>query len=177
MAHGVRPRRRRAEEDDEESEIRVRTPADKAEEAAAGQDDEEESEEDEAADEEAAAPAAASAASKLAGGLKSALGIKGRQQAAQASERQELIEQLEAADQQADQEIPYEMPPLDLHFIESNCAEGPYGSKGISELPTIVIAPAIANALCNATGVRIFNPPMSPEAVARAIHKTGQAST
>jgi xanthine dehydrogenase molybdenum-binding subunit len=63
-----------------------------------------------------------------------------------------------------------EMPPLDLHFIESNCAEGPYGAKGISELPTIVIAPAIANALYNATGIRIFNPPMSPETVARAIH-------
>ncbi|HJW26140.1 MAG TPA: xanthine dehydrogenase family protein molybdopterin-binding subunit [Rhodocyclaceae bacterium] len=62
-----------------------------------------------------------------------------------------------------------EMPPLDLHFIESNCAEGPYGAKGVSELPTIVIAPAIANALYNATGVRIFNPPLSPEKVARAI--------
>ncbi len=48
---------------------------------------------------------------------------------------------------------------------------GPYGAKGISELPTIVIAPAIANALYNATGVRIFNPPMSPETVARAIHE------
>lgn len=63
-----------------------------------------------------------------------------------------------------------EMPPLEMHFIESNCAEGPYGAKGVSELPTIVIAPAIANALCNATGVRIFEPPMSPEKVARAIH-------
>jgi xanthine dehydrogenase molybdenum-binding subunit len=67
-----------------------------------------------------------------------------------------------------------EMPPLDLHFIETNCAEGPYGAKGISELPTIVIAPAIANALYNACGVRIFNPPMSPEAVARAIHEKRQ---
>jgi xanthine dehydrogenase molybdenum-binding subunit len=64
-----------------------------------------------------------------------------------------------------------EMPPLDLHFIESNCAEGPYGAKGISELPTIVIAPAVANALYNAAGVRIFEPPMSPEKVARAIHE------
>ncbi len=70
-----------------------------------------------------------------------------------------------------------EMPPIEMHFIESNCAEGPYGAKGVSELPTIVIAPAIANALYNATGVRIFNPPMSPETVARAIHdKRTQAS-
>ncbi|GAB1390695.1 MAG: xanthine dehydrogenase family protein molybdopterin-binding subunit [Rubrivivax sp.] len=62
-----------------------------------------------------------------------------------------------------------EMPPVEMHLIESDCAEGPYGAKGISELPTIVIAPAIANALANATGVRIFTPPMSPEKVARAI--------
>ncbi len=70
-----------------------------------------------------------------------------------------------------------EMPPLDMHFIESHCAEGPYGAKGISELPTIVIAPAIANALYNATGVRIFDPPLSPEKVARAIYaKRAQAA-
>jgi len=62
-----------------------------------------------------------------------------------------------------------EMPELDLHFIESDCAEGPYGAKGISELPTIVIAPAVANAVYNATGVRFFNPPLTPEKVARAI--------
>jgi len=70
-----------------------------------------------------------------------------------------------------------EMPPLDMHFIESDCAEGPYGAKGISELPTIVIAPAIANALCNATGVRIFDPPLSPEKVARAIHEKRAQTT
>jgi xanthine dehydrogenase molybdenum-binding subunit len=70
-----------------------------------------------------------------------------------------------------------EMPPLELHFVESNCAEGPYGAKGVSELPTIVIAPAIANALYNATGVRIFNPPMSPETVARAIYEKRAQAT
>ena len=63
-----------------------------------------------------------------------------------------------------------EMPPIEMHLIESHCAEGPYGAKGISELPTIVIAPAIANALYNAAGVRIYEPPMTPEKVARAIH-------
>jgi len=62
-----------------------------------------------------------------------------------------------------------EMPELDLHFIEDGCAEGPYGAKGASELPTIVIAPAIANAFYNATGVRILNPPLSPEKVVLAL--------
>ena len=62
-----------------------------------------------------------------------------------------------------------EMPELDLHFIEDSCSEGPYGAKGASELPTIVIAPAIANAFYNATGVRILSTPLSPEKVVRAL--------
>ncbi|VAW00942.1 Xanthine dehydrogenase, molybdenum binding subunit [hydrothermal vent metagenome] len=68
-----------------------------------------------------------------------------------------------------------DMPELDIHFIESDCAEGPYGAKGIAELPTIVVAPAIANAVYNATGIRFFNPPMTPEKVARAIWEKKQA--
>jgi len=67
-----------------------------------------------------------------------------------------------------------DMPEIEMHFIESDCAEGPYGAKGIAELPTIVIAPAIANAVYNATGVRFFNPPMTPEKVARAIWEKKQ---
>jgi xanthine dehydrogenase molybdenum-binding subunit len=69
-----------------------------------------------------------------------------------------------------------EMPELELHFIESNCAEGPYGAKGIAELPTIVIAPAVANAVFNATGVRFLDPPMTPEKVARAIWEKKQSA-
>ncbi len=68
-----------------------------------------------------------------------------------------------------------EMPDIEMHFIESDCAEGPYGAKGIAELPTIVIAPAIANAVYNATGIRFFNPPLTPEKVARAIWDRKQA--
>jgi DNA segregation ATPase FtsK/SpoIIIE, S-DNA-T family len=114
------------EESDEEREIRVRTPADKAEEAAAANEaeSEEEAEEPEVGetdeaeeDEEAEAPAAVTATSKLASGLKSALGIKNRRQQpgqAQNSEHDEVIEQLEAADRNVDQEITYELPPLDL---------------------------------------------------------------
>lgn len=69
-----------------------------------------------------------------------------------------------------------EMPELDLHFIESDCAEGPYGAKGASELPTIVIAPAVANAVYNAIGIRFLNPPLTPEKVARAIWEKQQAA-
>jgi CO/xanthine dehydrogenase Mo-binding subunit len=62
-----------------------------------------------------------------------------------------------------------EMPPIDMTFLETDDVEGPAGAKGIAELPTIVIAPALGNALYNATGVRIDHPPLNPEKVARAI--------
>ena len=62
-----------------------------------------------------------------------------------------------------------EVPEMDLHFIESHSKTGPLGAKGIAELPTIVIAPAIANAVYNAIGIRFLDPPMTPEKVARAI--------
>ena len=70
-----------------------------------------------------------------------------------------------------------EMPALDLHFIESDCAEGPYGAKGASELPTIVIAPAIANAVYNATGIRFLKLPITPEKVSRAIWQKQQTAS
>lgn len=62
-----------------------------------------------------------------------------------------------------------EVPELELHFVESRSSTGPMGAKGIAELPTIVIAPAVANAVHNATGIRFRNPPLTPEKVARAI--------
>ncbi len=67
-----------------------------------------------------------------------------------------------------------EIPEMELHFVESQSSTGPLGAKGIAELPTIVIAPAVANALYNATGIRIFNPPLTPEKVARAIWERDQ---
>ncbi|MDP6704718.1 MAG: xanthine dehydrogenase family protein molybdopterin-binding subunit [Alphaproteobacteria bacterium] len=68
-----------------------------------------------------------------------------------------------------------EMPEFDLYFVESDSETGPMGAKGIAELPTIVIAPAIANAVHNATGLRFPAPPLTPEKVARAIWEQRQA--
>jgi len=62
-----------------------------------------------------------------------------------------------------------EMPELDLVLVETNDPEGPAGAKGIAELPTIVIAPAVANAVYNAIGIRFDCPPLTPEKVARAL--------
>jgi xanthine dehydrogenase molybdenum-binding subunit len=63
-----------------------------------------------------------------------------------------------------------EMPEVEMHFIESNCPEGPMGAKGVAELPAIVTAPAVANAVYNAIGIRFFDPPLTPEKVARALY-------
>lgn len=68
-----------------------------------------------------------------------------------------------------------EIPELDLHFVETDCQEGPMGAKGIAELPTIVIAPAVANAVYNAIGIRFMDPPLTPEKVARAIWERDSA--
>jgi len=47
---------------------------------------------------------------------------------------------------------------------------GPYGVKGIGEIPTIPTAAAIANAIADACGVRIRDLPMTSEKVYRALH-------
>jgi len=67
-----------------------------------------------------------------------------------------------------------EIPELELHFVETQARSGPMGAKGIAELPTIVIAAAIANAVYNATGIRFMKPPLTPEKEARAIWERNQ---
>lgn len=55
------------------------------------------------------------------------------------------------------------MPQMDLHIVEHPTADGPYGAKGVGELPAIPTAPAICNAIYNAVGVRAFELPVKLE--------------
>jgi xanthine dehydrogenase molybdenum-binding subunit len=64
-----------------------------------------------------------------------------------------------------------EIPEMDIHFIETMDGEGPQGAKGVGEAPAICMAAAIANAIANATGVRIYELPFTPEKVYRALHR------
>lgn len=59
----------------------------------------------------------------------------------------------------------------DIHFypIETNDSLGPYGAKGMAEAPLIPTAAAIANAVADAIGVRIYSLPITPEKVLKAI--------
>ncbi|MBI4334561.1 MAG: xanthine dehydrogenase family protein molybdopterin-binding subunit [Chloroflexi bacterium] len=56
--------------------------------------------------------------------------------------------------------------------VERPCAWGPYGAKGFSETAFVALAPAIANAIYNATGVRISDMPFTPANVLRVIERT-----
>lgn len=65
--------------------------------------------------------------------------------------------------------------PLGIHpiIVESDEATGPFGAKGVGEPGLVGIAPAVANAIENATGRRLRRLPLSPESVLRAIWSDG----
>jgi len=69
-----------------------------------------------------------------------------------------------------------EIPEMDVHFIETMDGEGPQGAKGVGEAPAICIAAATANAIENATGVRLLELPFTPEKVYRALKAARDAS-
>jgi putative selenate reductase molybdopterin-binding subunit len=63
-----------------------------------------------------------------------------------------------------------DMPEAQVYFIESDEPRGLLGAKAVAELPLGGIAPALANALSDAVGVRIRQLPLTPERVLRALH-------
>lgn len=58
---------------------------------------------------------------------------------------------------------PVDIPPIRVFFEENPYAYGPGGAKGIGELPMDGAAPAILNAIENATGVSFTRIPLLPE--------------
>jgi len=69
-----------------------------------------------------------------------------------------------------------EMPELVSILVETDEPAGPFGAKAVAEIPMDGAAPAIANAVAAATGVRIRELPLTPERVYQALQhckKTG----
>lgn len=61
-------------------------------------------------------------------------------------------------------------PEMDIILLETSPqADGPFGAKGIAEPTMVPTAPAIANAVYDATGVRILDLPLSAEKVLAAL--------
>ena len=56
-------------------------------------------------------------------------------------------------------------PDVEVIAVESNQDSGPFGAKGVGEIGLVPIAPAIVNAIYNATGTRLYEIPATPERV------------
>jgi CO/xanthine dehydrogenase Mo-binding subunit len=67
------------------------------------------------------------------------------------------------------------MPRIETTLVHGYPGAGPYGAKGAGEIACVPPLAAIANAIYNATGVRIRTLPLSPENVLRALKEAGKA--
>jgi xanthine dehydrogenase molybdenum-binding subunit len=70
-----------------------------------------------------------------------------------------------------------DMPPqrnMSKTIIELPSAWGAYGAKGFSETAMVAVAPAIANAVYNAIGVRIRGDHLTPDRILEALGKLPQ---
>ncbi len=64
----------------------------------------------------------------------------------------------------------HEMPETRVIFVETFEPTGPFGAKAVAEIPKDGVAPALASAIHDATGVWIPQIPFTPERVWQALH-------
>ena len=78
----------------------------------------------------------------------------------------------------ADMKLPNvrDIPPLETVILESDIGDGPYKVRGIGEHTNIMTAPAIANAIEDAVGVRITDLPITSEKVLAALRELNGSS-
>lgn len=62
-------------------------------------------------------------------------------------------------------------PDVGTILLESGDGVGPFGAKGVGEPSCVSVAPAIANAVCDALGVRVFDLPVTPEKIMKALKR------
>ena len=58
-------------------------------------------------------------------------------------------------------------------LLETPDPQGPWGARGMAEMPFLPLAPAIAAAICDATGAWVDQLPMTPERVLQALQDGG----
>ncbi len=63
-------------------------------------------------------------------------------------------------------DVPAEIVPI---ILELSDPHGPFGARGMSEMPLVPLAPAIGAAIHNATGIWLNRQPMTPERVLMAL--------
>ncbi len=70
---------------------------------------------------------------------------------------------------------PQDLPRIEPVIVETDDPSGPFGAKGIGEPPLVPVAAAVANAIADATGVRLRELPMTTERVWRALRGNRQS--
>lgn len=71
---------------------------------------------------------------------------------------------------------PMQMPEVEVIIVESNDPEGPFGAKEAGEGPLLPILPAVANAIYNAVGVRMYSLPITADKLWKAAQRQGIVS-
>ncbi|WP_063017446.1 molybdopterin-dependent oxidoreductase [Nocardia niwae] len=66
-----------------------------------------------------------------------------------------------------------DVPRTEVYFAETTDALGPLGAKSMSESPYNPVAPALANAIRDAVGVRLYRLPMTADRVWAALREKG----
>lgn len=67
--------------------------------------------------------------------------------------------------------------PIQSKVLENDFEEGPFGAKGCGEAPITATAPAITNAIYNATGIRFRSLPVTGERILNALKKRKNEET
>ena len=62
-----------------------------------------------------------------------------------------------------------DIPDMEVVVLEEPVPSGPFGAKGVGMCGVMGIAPAIANAVYDAVGVRVKDMPMTPEKILKAL--------
>ena len=66
-----------------------------------------------------------------------------------------------------------DVPQIKTIMVESGDGAGPFGAKGIGEPSCVPTAPAVANAVCDAIGARIYDLPLTPGKILKALAEQG----
>jgi CO/xanthine dehydrogenase Mo-binding subunit len=63
-----------------------------------------------------------------------------------------------------------DLPNIETIIVEVPAPAGPFGARGVGEPPIVPAPAALANAIHDATGVRLTEAPLTPERIALAMH-------
>jgi len=69
-----------------------------------------------------------------------------------------------------------QVPRIHCRVVENPHADGPFGAKGMGELPVSLSPPSVAHAIHEALGVWIYSLPITPDKILKALREQkGQA--